>query len=194
MTVTADGLQRTNDGKLYVTLGSGSTIDSPSFTGTVTQTGADKVLGGELILAQSFAAVTTPADTTEDTLATITIPAGALGANGALRLAMSFSFTNNANNKTIRIRYSGAAGTTLLSSVVTTSQYLSVQGYMGNRNSASSQHSHLVIADVSGAVSRTATAAIDTTASTTLVITGQKATSGDTLQLDSYVVGLLSKA
>ena len=33
MTVQADGLIRTNDGKLHVTLGSGSAIDSPSFTG-----------------------------------------------------------------------------------------------------------------------------------------------------------------
>lgn len=50
MTAQADGLLRTNDGKLHVTLGSGSVIDSPSFTGTVTLPGSGSMTATEWVV------------------------------------------------------------------------------------------------------------------------------------------------
>lgn len=45
-----------------------------------------KLLGVPYILAASAVAAPTTGDTSENTLATVTIPAGALGANGIIRI------------------------------------------------------------------------------------------------------------
>jgi hypothetical protein len=148
------------------------------------------------ILAQSAVAVSAPVDTTEDTLATIPVPANAMGANGILRISTLWSFTNNANSKTTRVRFSGGAGTiingntnnsvptqdslhTIKNRGVTNSQVGSMFGVVGAPGST--------FAIISGP---TAIAA-DTAAATTIVITGQKATSTDTLTLESYCVEVL---
>jgi hypothetical protein len=157
-----------------------------SITGGTIGTGTT---GLPTLLAQSWVAVATPADTTEDTLATITVPAGLIGANGAIRIKGRFSFTNNANNKTVRIRYSGGAGTLILNKTYTTQLLVSFDLIMSNSNSPSSQVVTATGFDGGGGVFVfTTTAAIDTTASTSLVFTGTKASAGDSLTLDGYTI------
>lgn len=149
------------------------------------------------ILARSAVAVSCPADTSEDTLATITVPAGALGANGQLRIATLWSFTNNGNTKSTRIRYSGAAGTKYHETTNWTTQ-LAVAGSttIANRNATNSQVGQTLISSTVASALNPATApvtsAVDTTAATTVVITGQKATAGDALTLESYLVELIT--
>lgn len=165
-------------------------------TGSTTARAAAAALGVPYILSQSGASVSCPADTTEDTLATITVPANALGANGVLRILTTWTFTNSANNKTMRVRYSGGAGTIYSSNVQTTQATSQVLTLISNRNATNSQvgaandHDGLTL----GSASAIVTSAVDTTASTTIVITGQKANSGETLRLERYVVELLYSA
>lgn len=182
------GIATTPDGAVYVQHTDGATQANPTFTGT----GGS---GYPIILAQSWAAVSGAADTNENTLATITVPANAMGANGRLRIQTQWTFTNNANNKTVRIRFSGAAGTQyLVNTSASVAGILQATTTIANRGATNSQigASTLVAATTFG-VNGTAstTSAVDTTAATTLVITAQKATGTDTMTLDGYTVELI---
>lgn len=151
--------------------------------------------GPEVVLGKSGAAVNTPADTSEDTLATINIPANAMGANGVLRIYTLWSFTSSANNKTLRIRFSGASGTIYMNPVFTTSVGYAALTMIANRNATNSQVGFASAATNGGLGSSSAsanvTSSVDTTAATSLVITGQKASAGETLTLESYLVELI---
>lgn len=151
------------------------------------------VLNTWQIAGQSSAAVSCGADTNEDTLATITIPANALGANGRLRITTIWTTTNSGNNKTTRVRYSGASGTQYGLNVLTTTATAVEMRLIGNRNATNSQVGGMPGGTGGWGTSATAvsTSAVDTTAATTVVITGQKASSGEVLTLESYLVELL---
>ena len=147
-----------------------------------------------LVIAKSAIAVSTPADVTEDILATVTIPANAMGINGRVRIMCSFTFNNNANSKTLRVRFGGIGGTILYGPARSTTLASSYFLEHANRGVANSQVSSVALEmATTGAVTggNVITSAIDTTASTTIVFTGQKAVAGDTLTLESYMVELI---
>ncbi len=152
-------------------------------------------VGPEVVLGKSGAAVNTPADTSEDTLATINIPANAMGANGVLRIYTLWAFTSSGNNKTLRIRFSGASGTIYMNPVFTTSVGYASLTMIANRNATNSQVGFASAATNGGlgtsSASANVTSSVDTTAATSLVITGQKASAGETLTLESYLVELI---
>src|SRR5712664_2587326 len=95
--------------------------------------------GGIQILCKSAVAVSAPADTNEDTLATCTVPANAMGANGVLRIRTRWSATNNANNKIVRSRFSGGAGTTFGAITLSGWGYQQLEVTISNRNATNSQ-------------------------------------------------------
>lgn len=145
------------------------------------------------VLALSFAQSVCPADTSEDALANIAVPANLLGANGALRITCSFSHTSNANAKTLRVRFSGAAGTAYASISAANGTDSRVTIIIGNRGATNSQHGHALgyssgVGIFNGGIS---TSAVDTTAATSIVISAQKANAGDTITLESYIVELI---
>jgi hypothetical protein len=146
------------------------------------------------VLARSAVPVSAAADTTENTLATITIPAGLMGLSGGLRINGVWTYTNSGNNKTPRVRFGGAAGTAYQSTVATTTASARWPLNIQNRNSASSQIGG-VAASANGPVGLSAasnvTSTVDTSAETTLVFTGQKASAGETITLESYIVEIL---
>jgi hypothetical protein len=143
--------------------------------------------GTPYILAQSGTVATTPADTNENTLATITIPAGVLGASGRIELQAIWSVTSSGNAKTFRIRFSGAAGTQALSKSVTAVSGATSKTIIQNRNSVSAQYLVTEGMDSAGVTfGTTASSSEDTSAATTIVITGQKASAGETLNLIGY--------
>lgn len=147
-----------------------------------------------IILGVSGVASSAGANTTENVLATVTIPAGMMGPNGLLRIYSLWSYTNSANNKTLRIRLGGAGGTQALAITQTTSTHMSDIRFIQNANAQNVQvfHDRGSIPVGGGTASGTnVSAAIDTSAATTLVFTGQKASSGETLTLSSYLVELL---
>jgi hypothetical protein len=145
-----------------------------------------------IILGASAVAVSGPADTNENILATINIPAGAMGINGILRVETLWTVTSSVNNKTLNARLGGIGGTAFLNIVLTTSvSFLGVKTIQ-NRGAANSQVAFTALSGNFGATSAAVTtASIDTSAATTLVITGQKASAGEDLTLERYSVELI---
>lgn len=142
------------------------------------------------VLARSAVAVSCPADTTEDVLATVTIPAGAMGISGAVRVTTVWTITNSANAKTLRMRFGGTSGTAYLSTAATTSASFSDCHLISNRGSASSQVGSAQAIGLGGSAAAVITSSVDTASATTIVISGQKASAGETLTLESYLVEL----
>lgn len=146
------------------------------------------------VLASSAVAASHAGNTNETILATITIPAGAMGANGTLRISADWTITSSANNKTLRFRLGGIGGTALTGTAFTTVANAFHRTLVINRNSASSQWSSTDRSRGTDGVStyETVTAAIDTSVAQTLVITGQLATAGETITLENYLVELIT--
>lgn len=142
-----------------------------------------------MLLASSGVAVSCPADATEDTLATITVPARFMGKNGSIEVDATFIYTSSVNNKTMRVKF---GGTNFKAVVVTTSDTCRVLCTIHNRNATNSQVGSspaAVASDVGENAGSLPTAAVDTaSASVTLLITGQKASAGETLTLSRYTV------
>jgi hypothetical protein len=143
------------------------------------------------VLGQSSVAVSHTGDTNETTLATVTVPANRMGANGRLRITAHWTYTNSANNKIPRIRFGGSqvAGTT-----ETTTVQRMTQLQIGNRNALNSQIVSATANTTFTGFGTTSTAAttltIDTTADRSVTMTGQLANTGETITLESYVVEL----
>lgn len=126
------------------------------------------------------------ADTNENTLATVTIPANSMGPNGSVEVDLLLTVTNSGNNKTVRVKF---GGTTYLAGVFTTSAQLALQCRITNAGTTNSQvgiGGNFV--GYSGTTAAVVTSAVDTTSDVTLLITGQKATGAEALTLESYSV------
>jgi len=120
------------------------------------------------------------------TLATITIPAGLLGANGKLKIYPLWATTNNVNQKTLRAIFSGSTCSTMTSQSVPNNSGLVI---IRNTNSESAQKtSSGLVAGIGASSGSIASTTIDTTAATTLVITGQLAVGTDTMTLEDLFV------
>jgi hypothetical protein len=175
--IDKNGLARTEDGKLYVT-----SVGTASITGT-------QSTGLPVLLASSFVAVSGAADTNENTLATIAVPAGTFGSNGVIRLFMKLLTNNNANVKTWRVRFSGIGGTAIYTQAAAngTDGYITL--YLAAKNSTSAQVSMAtgIYAGIAGISTAEITTAVDSTAASTIVITATKATASDTMTLTGYV-------
>lgn len=142
------------------------------------------------VLAQSAVAVTGALDTNENTFATVTIPAHAIGKNGRIVVHTAWTHTNS-NNKTLRVKF---GGTNTTARVVSTAGTVTLRTEGFNRNSSASQlwkpADYDGIGTSTGAI---VTSSIDTTAAVTLLITGQKATGTDALTLESYSVEIFPR-
>ena len=109
---------------------------------TITISGANVIIpksNNWKIGAVSAVRVSHTGDTVETVIATITIPAGTLGANGGFRLTWLGNVTNSANSKTFRVRINGLGSALLASTTVTTQFGFHDFREVFNRNSASAQ-------------------------------------------------------
>lgn len=130
----------------------------------------------------------------ETVLASITLPANLVNVGKGLRVRIIASATNNGNNKTLRVRIGGVAGTLIGSNVAN-----SVAAYFMDRQLILRNATTLVGAATADAVDGAAvtssnapvTYAVDLTANTTLDLTGQLADAGDTMTLESYSIELV---
>lgn len=147
------------------------------------------------VLSKSAVAVSGASDLLENVLATITIPAGAMGSNGVLRGVYMVSCTNNANVKTVRLRLGGIGGTIFKTDNLASAPEGTFYFQLANRGASNSQVGMGTGNPSAGGWGTNGaalvTGAIDTSAATTIVITGQKATAGDTLTLDSHLVEMI---
>lgn len=131
---------------------------------------------------------------TETAMATVTIPAGAMGLNGGLQIRSVWTVTNSANNKSLRARLGGMAGTQFLAAGVTTVVVASDQRTIRNRNSAASQitsYTSTSTTSLGNSSNSATTGTVDTSAAQDLVFTGQLTNTGETITLESYEVWLL---
>lgn len=124
-------------------------------------------------------------DTSLTTLATVTVPANTLGANGTLRVTVLWDYTNSGNAKTLIISY---GGTTYYQVAPTTNQIRRSQVQIVNIATNSQVGGPSGIDGFTTASTSPVTSSVDTTASTTLLIRCQLANSGETITLDYYVV------
>lgn len=160
-------------------------------TGAATARGAAANLGTWYVLASSAIAASVTGTLTETTLATVTLPAGAMGANGAIRVTSVWATPGgSANAKTVRTRLGGISGAQVMAIGVTTSLSVSESTRLiQNRNSASSQVTRNSGSPGSGGSSAApTTSAINTAVAADLVFTGQLANTGETITLESYMV------
>lgn len=148
-------------------------------------------LGAWRIIAHSAAAMALTGTTAETILASVAIPAGSMGPKGILRITTEWSYTNGANAKTLRTRFgSGIAGTIFDVIVPTATAFQRRQCDIKNRSSLVAQMAPPsgYVAGFGSTTGAPLTGAVDTAANQTLALTGQLASSGDTITLESYVV------
>jgi hypothetical protein len=120
------------------------------------------------------------------TLATITIPAGLIGANGKLKIYPLWATTNNANVKTLRATFGGAICTTMASQSVPNNSGLLI---IRNTNSESAQKcSSGLVGGIGPSFGSIASPTVDTSAATNITITGQLAVGTDTLTLEDLFI------
>lgn len=129
------------------------------------------------------AAVVLTGTTSLTTLATITIPAGLIGANGKVKFYPLWSNTNNANTKTLRVIINGA--TTVHTATSQNSVHNSGLLILRNFNSETIQRmSSGMVAGFGSTTGSIAAPTIDTTVPVTVAVTGQLANSADTMTLE----------
>lgn len=150
--------------------------------------------GAVSVLAQSGVAVSTTS-ATEVNLASVKIPGGAMGKNGALLVTALFSCTASTNVKTPRLRYSATSGDVsggfspvAISSASTTATF-TVANYIRNTNAVNAQAAHNG-AEFSGAIiNGVVSGSINTSQDWYVNINGAVA-GGETLALLGYTVEL----
>jgi hypothetical protein len=162
-------------------------------TGASTAQAACANLSTWYVLAKSAVSVSHTGDTSETTLATITVPANAMGPNGVLRITTQWSYTNSANNKTMFVKFGGAAGTAYLQCTATTTASHRDVRQIANVNATNSQKGNASAATAGGhgiTTGAVVTSARDTTAAQDITIRGQLGNSGETVTLEAYTVEL----
>lgn len=152
-------------------------------------------LGTWRVLAASAVAASITGTTTKTALATISIPGGAIGANGRLRVTCHFSTTASTNNKTLSWEYGGTTFLSFTQNGATLGGFRD-QREMANVNATNAQKSWRASQAPfgTGIASVTTGAGVDSTAAQDLVFYGTLANSGETIMLESYVVEVFHHA
>lgn len=139
------------------------------------------------VLAQAVVNASCDATANENALATIPLPANTLGLNGSVEILTTWAMTNSANNKTTRVRFSGAAGTEFQNRIITTQAASQQLTSISNAGAANAQRGMGLGSPGNGETTNViVVGAIDTTVDTSIVISGQKAVAGETLTLVKY--------
>lgn len=152
-------------------------------------------LGAWHVLGIAGAAAAHTGDTAETALASFTVPGGAMGPNGVIRVTALWTYTNSANVKTLRVRLGGLSGAIFQANTVSTSNVIVTQRTIHNRNSQLSQVGFNVSVANSfvavGSGSPPATGSEDTSVDQALVISCQLANSSETVTLEACLVELV---
>lgn len=152
------------------------------------------------VLAMSTTAASHTGNTSETAVATYTLPANTLPANGALRIHLLASRTGSAGTATIRVRFGGISGTVYGSTALTTNANAWVSGgplIYANNSTSAQKGTHLSTSSFvsfwSGSNSTTAfnTSAVDTTSNADIVITVELANAADSGIIQGYFIELV---
>lgn len=143
------------------------------------------------IIQSSGLASSVTGTTSETVLKTITIPGGAIGPNGVIRLTLNFSHTNNANVKNLIARLGGVSGTLYANISAANQVRTHVVVHIYARNSQTSQIGGSNAGNSSGVGQSTTsqvTSTKDMSVNQDIVIAGTLATSTDSITLESYLL------
>lgn len=159
----------------------------------ITDSSSTSVLPGWELIANSGVAASHTGDTNETALATVSIPAQALGPNGAIKITALFSLTNNANSKLLKIRLGGIGGTQFYAPNVPNNASLMMQRIIQNRNSQASQvtFANATANTFTTTTGANSTGAVSTNSAQDLVITGQLTNAADSITLEMYQVEVI---
>lgn len=142
------------------------------------------------VIAQGGPVATLTGTTAETVLATIPIPAGTLGVNGALRISTLWSFNNSANGHDCIVKI-GAA--TIMNHGIGGQLTLDAVKFMRNRGSLTSQAVHPSASIGQGSGIAVSILNVDMGQAQTLTICGRLASGGaDTITLEGYTVEVLN--
>jgi hypothetical protein len=153
--------------------------------GTNYFTSRGRGIGG--LLGSSGVAVSHTGNVNETVLVTVPIPGRAMGPNGWIRIFSNWTYTNNANNKLMKVRLNGIAGTIYADVTMTATDATRIFVDIQNRNANNSQVGSF------GQTTGIQTSAIDTTVNVDLVFTAQLANAADTITLQRFSVELWHK-
>jgi hypothetical protein len=143
-------------------------------------------------LATSAVSVPFTGSTDGFQLTTANVPGGVMGPTGALRVTAYFSMTNNANNKTVLIRY-GSAATQIFSAGISNVGNVGVQLFVANRGAIGSQITSGTSSLVSlGTLAPFNTASENSDADQIVDFVVVLADASDTLTLEYYNIELVS--
>ncbi len=164
-----------------------------NFLGTVVPNfEAPFAISEKLVVSQTGAGTSAPANTSENVLVTARIPGNLLGKNGQIKVTTLWSHTNNANAKTVRVRFGWTGGVTgtVVSQVSVASQSSStVSAELTNRNSLASQAAIGTGIVASGNPQLWLVgASLDTSSDQFIAITAEKANGADSMTLESYSI------
>jgi hypothetical protein len=163
----------------------------------ITPGGVAVPLVGSFLYAVQSVDSTLTGVTTEESLFSVLFPAGLLGPNDVLSVHPLWSYTNSANNKTLRVKFGAnvAAATSVWSAVNTTTLSAGPRVAMRGRNSLTAQIMEHVSNSGFGSAEGYAssgtdltTTAIDFSVDQTLFITGQLASAAESIVLRSVLV------
>jgi hypothetical protein len=143
----------------------------------------------DLVLAKSAVQVVMPVNAAENTAFTVTVPAGSMGANGSLRVTYVTSSTGATSNFSVRHKFGATTLATFTNSFGAASS-VRAESYVANRNATNSQYTtNIISSSIVGG-----TAAIDTTAATTFVVTIQKLVGADNVNLEWFLAEIMPSA
>lgn len=146
-------------------------------------------LGGTCMIAQNNTASTVTGTAVETTLATITLPAGLVSANGIIEISTLWSCTNSATSRNIRGRF-GSGAISFMSSTVTTSNTIAAKFFIRNQNSTSSQTCQPIgfVASYGTSTSSYSTFTQDTSIDFTITLSGTLTDTSQFITLEGYTV------
>lgn len=148
------------------------------------------ILQGSTGAANTTLTGTPPISTSETTLATMTVPGKLLGPNGFIRVIWLASFSSSASSKTFKVKYGGTTFQSIAGfTSSTTARYTTL---IQNRNNVAQQVCMPIGQTGGGWGSSTSgtimTGTVDSDSDQTLLLSGQLASSSDTMILESIVV------
>ena len=162
-------------------------------------------MGGVVINAQpirilgasSAAGMAVTGTVAETILATVSIPAGAMGTRGIIRVTSLWSYTNSANTKTLTWRFgaagAGIGGTTYMGTPVTTTALF--HDIRMVRNITASTQKGLSTGNPTGGFGTSsgalATSSVNTGNAAEIAFTATLTNTGETITLESYLVELI---
>lgn len=141
-------------------------------------------------LGQSHIQINSPLDTNDNSLWSLTVPGGLMGANDSLRITTLWSHTNSANSKNMKTLFGGTVFQSFTAGATNCTQ---IQCTIRNRNAKNSQVTHQFAAGAiyGSAGTGVTTAAVDTTIDQVLSIVANKVSGAESLALECVIVELI---